>query len=134
MLDIKCATIVDMTFSNWLLNELKKRDWNNSDLARHSRLTRQAVGNYINGRTPSPEAVKAIARALKVPPETVSRQAGLLPSESQEAAEIRELKHLFDQLPDNRKDDLLAFARHLLNLDFGVRGEKRSAAKKTRVD
>jgi transcriptional regulator with XRE-family HTH domain len=65
-------------FSDWLNEELKKREWTQADLARASGLTRQAISNYINERrNPDDQAIAAIARALRLPPETVFRIAGL---------------------------------------------------------
>lgn len=71
-------------FSEWLIGEIKQRGWSQSDLARASGLTRQVISYYLVGesKSPNPEALRAIASALKLPPETVFRAAGILPPAS----------------------------------------------------
>ena len=70
-----CATIVDVRFADWLLAELAERHWNQSDLAKNSGLTKQAITNYVGGRFPDTEAIKKIARAFRTKPEKVFRVA-----------------------------------------------------------
>lgn len=83
------VTIVDMAFNDWLLAHLKASNWSQAELAKRSGLTRGAVSNYINGRTPAEGALRKIAHALHVSPETVFRAAGLLPPKA-EADELTE--------------------------------------------
>jgi transcriptional regulator with XRE-family HTH domain len=67
-------------FSTWLQNELDKREWSQSDLARYSGINRQVISTYINRQRTKPdgEMLTAIARALKLPPETVFAAAGIM--------------------------------------------------------
>ena len=75
----------DTNFSGWLQEELKKRGMSQADLSRKSGLSTAAVSRIMGGsRGVGAEACTAIARALKLPPETVFRQAGLLPWEPEE--------------------------------------------------
>lgn len=79
-----------MEFPDWLQSEMDKRGMSQSDLARSSGINRQVISTYVNRQRtkPDPEVLIAIARALRLPPETVFRAAGLLPPVS----EVDELK------------------------------------------
>jgi transcriptional regulator with XRE-family HTH domain len=68
-------------FVTWLTKEMEDRGWNNSELARRAGLVPSAVSQVIAGnRGTGPEFCRSVARALNLPPETVFRKAGLLPS------------------------------------------------------
>jgi transcriptional regulator with XRE-family HTH domain len=105
-----------MDFSTWLIEELKKRNWSASDLANAGGLNRQVIGTYINRQRqkPDPEILVSIARALKLPPETVFRAAGLLPQVPSNTEYMEQLTYLVNQLPDDRKPILLEYIRFLL--------------------
>jgi len=78
-------------FNDWLLSELRKKEWDQADLARASGLTTAAISKYIGGRVPNSEALQKIAHALKLPPELVFEKAGLLPPKSELSPKKREL-------------------------------------------
>jgi transcriptional regulator with XRE-family HTH domain len=93
-------------FPDWLQSELDKRQWSQADLAYSAGISRAVVNKLLNRRTyPQPDTLQAIARAFKIPVETVYRAAGLLPQESEVdtfAAEIiHKLKLIKD--PERRK-------------------------------
>lgn len=91
------------TFSGWLLSELEKRSWSQSDLARATGLTRQAISYYVGSRSkrPDDDAVRSIARALKLPAEDVFRALGVLPSDTSGDDEwTRANKYKLSQLHD----------------------------------
>jgi transcriptional regulator with XRE-family HTH domain len=70
-------------FSEWLQNEINKRGWSQSDLARAADLNRAVINKLLNGKShPQPATLEAISRALKLPIETTYRAAGLLPANS----------------------------------------------------
>jgi transcriptional regulator with XRE-family HTH domain len=97
-------------FNDWMIFRLKELDWSQADLARASGLTRTAISNYINGRTPDEAALRKIAKAFKLPPETVFRAAGILPPASTDAwAET--MNHKINQLTGVRRE----MAERLLN-------------------
>lgn len=59
---------------------MKKRGISPADLSHLARKDQGVISRILNGqRKPSPETIRAIAIALKLPPETVFRAAGLLP-------------------------------------------------------
>jgi transcriptional regulator with XRE-family HTH domain len=93
-------------FPDWLQSELDKRRWSQADLAYSAGISRAVVNKLLNRKTyPQPETLQAIARAFKLPIETVYRAAGLLPreteSESFEAEIIHKLKLIKN--PERRK-------------------------------
>jgi transcriptional regulator with XRE-family HTH domain len=97
-------------FNEWMLQRLQELTWSQADLARASGLTRGAVSNYINGRIPDEAALRKIAKAFKLPPETVFRAAGILPTLQTDAI-IDEIAHLARQLPPDDVQDLIDLAR-----------------------
>jgi transcriptional regulator with XRE-family HTH domain len=89
-----------MKFSDWLIEEMKGRDWSNSELARRAKITRQAVGYYVGGRIPDSEAIEKIAKALGYPLETVYRAAGILPPEAEKREILEKIRHELERLSD----------------------------------
>lgn len=93
-------------FPDWLQSELDKRQWSQADLAYSAGISRAVVNKLLNRKTyPQPDTLQAIARALKIPVETIYRAAGLLPKESEaetfEAEILHKLKLIKD--PERRK-------------------------------
>jgi len=125
-------TIVNTKFTLWLDKELDKHNWSRADLSREAKISQAALSHVYSGkRGVGKDLCDSIARALRLPPDVVYRAAGLLPPVSKETQEIRELSYLFDALPEQRKSDLLDFARHLVTLT-SKRGENvKDATKKT---
>jgi transcriptional regulator with XRE-family HTH domain len=62
-----CNNCLQM-FNEWMLQRLQELNWSQADLARASGLTRTAISNYINGRTPDESALRKLAKAFKLPP------------------------------------------------------------------
>lgn len=104
-----------MDFSNWLLEQLQKTGWNQSELASHAGVTRTAISDVISGRRKAgSELCIAISQALKLPPETVFRYAGLLPPIPPNTEQKGELLYLFEQLPENQKQIAIDYIRFLV--------------------
>jgi len=101
-------------FKNWLLDKLKEKDWTQADLARATSLTTGAVSNYINGRIPDEAALRKIAKALKLPAETVFRAAGILPPALPSNPLVDEVTFLAAKLPQQDVQDLIDLARSKL--------------------
>lgn len=68
-------------FQAWLQKKLNENDWNQSDLARATGLTRSAISHILSSRskTPDRETLVKIAKALRLPIEEVLRAVGTLP-------------------------------------------------------
>lgn len=68
------------TFSDWLVVTLEEKGWSQADLARQAEVSPAAISDIISGRrNVGKNTAKAIAKALKLPPEQVFREAGILP-------------------------------------------------------
>jgi len=79
--------------------ELDKRGWSQSDCARSASLNRAVINKLLNGKSrPQPSTLVAIARAFKIPIETVYRAAGLLPPNTDHDDSTQELMHIFKSI------------------------------------
>ena len=74
-----------------------------SDLARATGLTRQAISYYLGEKSkrPDDDALQAISRVFKLPPEQVYRAAGLLPPKPESDPWVEEMAHKLASLPPN---------------------------------
>ena len=81
-------------FKDWLLQEMSKREWSQADLARSADLNRAVINKLLNGQSsPRPSTLEAIARAFKLPVESVYRVAGLLPEVTEDDSFTEEALH-----------------------------------------
>lgn len=104
-------------FSQWLRNEIARQGLSQADIARRADISPSQVSRIINATsTPSQDALSAIARALRLPPDEIYRQAGLLPPIPNNDAEIAELDHIARQLNNDNKYELVRFARMKLQI------------------
>jgi transcriptional regulator with XRE-family HTH domain len=88
-------------FNDWLVKEMSRRGWSQSDLARSSELNRAVINKLLNGQTyPRPSTLEAIARAFRVPVEQVYRVAGLLPDIPESDGYVEEVLHHIRQIQD----------------------------------
>jgi len=70
----------NIDFVEWLNKEIEQRFWRPADLAKAANLYPSTIAKVLaRDRQPGPEVCLAIAKALKMPPEEVFRQANLLP-------------------------------------------------------
>lgn len=101
-----------MEFTEWLLNWLYKKGWNQSELATRAGVTRTAISDVLSGRrNPGPDLCTAIARALNLPPETIFRAAGLLPPAPEDTEYQDEFFHLLSQLSPQERQEILELLR-----------------------
>jgi transcriptional regulator with XRE-family HTH domain len=100
-------------FADWLLKQMMEKGWSQSELARMSGLTRSTISYYLSPKSKSPDetALRKISKALKLPPETVFRAAGLLPPQSPETELINRIVHLTSELPEEDQADILEYAQ-----------------------
>ena len=94
------------------MQQLQERDWSQADLSRKSNLTRQAIANYMAGRTPDEKSLRQIARAFKLPTIMVFRAAGILPVEPDSDEWVEEMKDKITQIKDPTRREM---AKKLLN-------------------
>lgn len=69
-----------IAFGDWLQRELSNRGWDQAELSRRSGISSAQISRIVTGgRRPGKDSIDGIARALRLPPEDVMRQAGILP-------------------------------------------------------
>lgn len=110
---------VKNTFATWIINELDRRGWNQSELARRAGLSPTAVSDVLSSRrNPGLVFCDGIAQAFKMPSEDVYRIAGLLPGETDADPTLSKIQHLFSALQDEgSKQKALEFLQFLSDLE-----------------
>ena len=99
------------TFTEWLLEEMGRKNMSQQALAQKSGITPAQVSRIISGqRGLGEKSLKAIAHALNISPVTIFRKAGLLP-EGGEQASIEDWKHLLDQLTSVEQEEMREIAQ-----------------------
>ena len=79
-------------FSVWLLDELDRRGWRPTDLAREAGITDGTVSNILNGhKSPGWDACLSISKALHVPYDEVFSRAGLVSGKGEKLPEMTAL-------------------------------------------
>ena len=107
--------MVTSDFIGWLAKELDQRSWTQADLARSAGVSRAQVSRVLSGMSsPGKAFCRQIARAMHITPETVFREAGLLPPEPKETKRSREAQQLFGDLSDQQQETMLAIMRTLI--------------------
>jgi len=97
-------------FKDWLLSEMDKRGWSQSDLARSADLNRAVINKLLSGQSmPRPSTLAALARAFKIPIERVFRISGLLPEIPESESLLEEVNYHFRQIrsPQRRATALM---------------------------
>ena len=119
-------------FSEWLNEEMNKRGFSQSDLARASGLTRQVISYYLVGssKSPNPQALIAIAHALGVSPISVFRKAGLLPPGPENEQQFEDWKYLLEKMPQDQQDELRQIAEMKLENNRKAEEKLRAANRK----
>lgn len=108
--DVIINVSMDTSFTEWLNNELEKRNWSQSELARKGNLSKGAISHIMNGtRKAGNDVCEAIAEVLGYPPEYIFRKAGLLPPIPEETEKSKRLIHMFNIMPDDEQNDLLTY-------------------------
>jgi transcriptional regulator with XRE-family HTH domain len=104
-------------FAEWLQTEIDKRGWSQSDCARSASLNRAVINKLLNGKSkPQPSTLMAIAKALKIPIETVYRAAGLLPPTADGDDTTIELIHIFRSIQSpQRKATAIVLLKALIS-------------------
>ncbi|MCP4416879.1 MAG: helix-turn-helix transcriptional regulator [Chloroflexi bacterium] len=83
-----------------------------AELARRGDLSPSQVSKILNMQsTPGESALSGIAKALDLPLDMVFREAGLLPPQSDILDELDEFAHLYQQLNQADRNDLIEIAR-----------------------
>lgn len=108
----------------YILAELKRRDWNQTDLARAARVSRQSISTLLNRTTnPNPDTLKALARALNRPIEHIYRLAGILPPEDSRKVAEQVLGYKLRDLNESEIEQVIDFVEYLYQKKEREQGE-----------
>lgn len=127
-----CQMTKKVDFAEWLKNVLDDKGIKPIDLSRLANIDSGVVTRLLKAeRDAKPETLIAIARALRFPPETVFRAAGILPQQTEETELIEQIKHLTKELPPQEQQDILEFIklRHRLAAQREMNETKRTRNK-----
>lgn len=117
-------------FGEWLKEELENRGISQYAFGKMIGVTSTHINHLINNRRkPSADMLESIARGLHLPQEEVFRRAGILPPISPKSEQKEKLIYLFDQFPENEKEDLLTYMEIKLMMleDERVKKEKKAS-------
>jgi transcriptional regulator with XRE-family HTH domain len=115
-------------FIRWLTEEMDKRGWNNSELARKAGLRSPSTIQQVvtGGRNPGVEFCLGVARAFREPPELVFRRAGLLPDREGIEDELYDrFRAYIEELSPERRAELFRYVMFLHQMEQ----EKEAKAK-----
>ena len=103
-------------FSVWIKTKLDAKGWGIREAARNMELSHPTISSMVTyGEQPSFYTCRALAKAFDVPVEEILRLAGLLPKPASWSPERDEWNHLFDQVPDDQRETLIAMAKTLVS-------------------
>ncbi|MGZ9226179.1 MAG: helix-turn-helix transcriptional regulator [Anaerolineales bacterium] len=118
----------NLHFAEWLLSEINRRGWSQSDCARACDLNRAVINKLLNAKCkPQPVTLIAIARGFKIPVETAYRAAGLLPASTDGDDSTQELLHIFKsiQSPQRRSTAIMLLKALVAEEENELRGDGR---------
>ena len=95
----------------WLNEQLVARDWSQNRLGKEAGVSSGEMSRIMNGKLPGVEVALALARALRVPTETILRLAGRIPQAPLSSPEFDEWGELFHQLGDEDRTEMLQIGR-----------------------
>jgi len=99
-------------FPDWILQELERRGWTQSELARRAEVTAATISTILSRqKSAGVDACLGIARAFGEPPVKMFRLAGLLPPLDTRKEVLDEALELFDQLSAADQARIIVIAR-----------------------
>lgn len=105
---------LEKDFVTWLIEEVERRGWNNSEFARRIGVSPSNVHIFVSRkRNPTWDFCVGVARAFGLPEDDVFRRAGLLPSLPPEVAEEREAVRILRGLPGQARAAAMSMLRGL---------------------
>lgn len=103
------SSLID--FPMWLQEQLDKRNWRVSDLAKRSRKSDAAVSRILHGeRNADPDTLVAFANALNISPILMFRKAKLLPPGPEDEATFEDWEHLLKQMSPEDQEEMRQIA------------------------
>lgn len=117
-------------FGIWLQQTREERGLTQSDLARMSHLNRAVINKIENNVSfPTPETLKSIASAFKIPTETIFRAAGLLPQKPEDDQKLDEIMFLMRELSPDDLEEIDQIIRLKLNRKPINKKSRKNAAR-----
>lgn len=100
-------------FAVWLLEELNKQGWQQSEFAKEAKIGTGTLSNVLSGnRKPGWDFCVSVAQALNIPPDEVFRRAGLLPqSTAPDKPDYEQLKEVAAHLNNEELSKALEYVR-----------------------
>ncbi len=105
---------VDSKFVQAISAEIAKRNLGLREAAKVIGTSHPTLGRALAGDKVTFEFAVQIAPFLHLSKEAAVRLAGLLPPVPESTAQSEQLLHLFEQMDEAKKEDLLFYARFLL--------------------
>lgn len=94
-------------FPAWLQEEINKRDWRPTDLAKRARISDAAVSRILRGeRKADTDTLLAFSEVFSISPITIFRKAGLLPDTGGEKITKDDWEHMLQQLTPEEQDEI----------------------------
>ncbi len=108
----------DMLFSEWLNEQMQRRNWSQADLARAAEIGPAAIYKLMTSKSKRPDwdSCAGIARAFGISIETVYRAAKLLPNEP-DFPELDDLKMIMAQLSPRERQEILVIAQAMVQFN-----------------
>lgn len=98
----------------WINEKLIEEGWTIRELARRAKLSPTTIGDFLNHKTKAGlQFCIGIARAFRVPTETILRLAGHLPQLTEDVMMNEELLTYFTALPKSERRRILTIVRAL---------------------
>jgi transcriptional regulator with XRE-family HTH domain len=92
-------------FPNWLMQEMEKRGWNQSELAEKAGMTPTAISDVLKGkRNPGLQFCKGVARAFDVTLGEVLRHANIAPPIPPKDAWVEEMTYMLLNMPPEYRE------------------------------
>jgi len=98
-------------FQKWLEGELTRRNLSAREASLGAGLGHAQVGRYRNGKRPSAESCRILARYFGVPEQFVLRLAGYVAPAEGEDEFISRLAPLLEGMPESEKRGLVEYVR-----------------------
>jgi transcriptional regulator with XRE-family HTH domain len=108
------SAVMETMFTRWLREHMQDEGWNQSELAKRTRINQAAISRLLSGRnSPSADTCKALARVFKVPVEVTLRAANIMPAELLADECSRVLYYQIINLPDEQRECAMEYIAFL---------------------
>lgn len=104
-----------LDFVDYLLMNMEEKGLIPADITKRSGLSPSQVSKILNRESPpGKKAIDNFAIALRLPVDDLYRRAGILPVKPSDDETVSEITHIYHNLTDENREDLLDYARSRL--------------------